>query len=123
MTTKRIDAASLREMLLDSEEAALLDVREEQEFGDEHLLYASSMPLGRLELAAPKLVPRLAARIVLCGDPHGRAETAAERLQHYGYTDVAVLNALARISGILAASSISTAHLLRGPNIAGKSIS
>jgi rhodanese-related sulfurtransferase len=78
-------------MLLDGEELALLDVREEGVFSERHLLLARSLPLSRLELRIADLVPRRSTRIVLVDDDDGLAERAAARLAHFGYTDVARL--------------------------------
>ena len=80
--------AALRAMLLDGEELALLDVREERIFSESHLLFARSVPLSRLELRMARLVPRRATRIVLVDDADGLAERAAAVLATAGYTDV-----------------------------------
>lgn len=79
-------------MLHDGDEIALLDVREAGQFGESHLLFAVPLCYSRLELEAPRLVPRRSTRIVLCDDS-GRdvAEFAKHRLEAIGYTDVAVL--------------------------------
>ena len=89
---KTVAAQALRAMLLDGDELALLDVREEGEFSDSHLLFASSLPLSRLEFGIDALVPRRAARIVLCDGGDGLAGRAAARLGALGYTDVAILD-------------------------------
>jgi rhodanese-related sulfurtransferase len=91
-----IGADALRAALLAAQkggdEIALLDVREEAEFGPEHILLAIHLPLSRLELRAPYLVPRRSTRIVLCdGDGEGPVWSAATILESYGYSDVAVL--------------------------------
>ena len=52
---------------------------------------ASCLPLSRLELIAPGLLPRRSAPIVVCDDGEGLAERAAARLIEGGYTDVSVL--------------------------------
>lgn len=79
-------------MLTDGAEIALLDVREEMTFGAAHILYASSMPLSRLELLAPLLAPRRSARVVVCGDLVDDVQLAARRLTAFGYSNVAVLD-------------------------------
>ena len=86
-----VSAAQVRAMLADGGELALLDVREEQVFSESHLLHARSAPLSRLELRAPLLVPRRAARIVLVDDGDGLGARAAQVLQRHGYTDLSVL--------------------------------
>ncbi len=89
---KTITAAQLKNMLHDSGEIALLDVREAGQFGESHLLFATPLPYSRLELDVVALVPRKSARIVLCDDDgKSTSAPAARRLQALGYTDVAVL--------------------------------
>src|SRR3954449_7907536 len=89
---RRVSAQALRAMLLDSQELALLDVREERIFSEGHLLFARSMPLSRLELRMARLVPRRATRIVLVDDAEGLAERAAKVLAAAGYSDVSILD-------------------------------
>ena len=88
---KRIDAGRLKTQLHDGGEIALLDAREEGSFSRRHLLLASCVPLGRLELLVDDLVPRRTARVVWCDDGGGLAERAAARMSALGYQDVAVL--------------------------------
>src|SRR5580704_8407838 len=90
--TKRIDARALKAQLNDGGELALLDAREELPFGRRHLLMASCVPLGRLELLVDDLVPRRGARVVWCDDGEGLAARAAERMSALGYQDVASLD-------------------------------
>ena len=89
--TRRIDAQQLKAQLHDGGEIALLDAREEFPFSRRHLLMASCVPLGRLELLVDDLVPRRATRVVWCDDGQGLADRAAERMAALGYQDVAVL--------------------------------
>src|SRR5215831_7404573 len=88
---KTITPAQLRERLRSGGEIAIVDAREEGSFHDRHLLMASCLPLSRLELLAPGLLPRRSAAIVVCDGGEGLAEHAAARLAQGGYTDVAVL--------------------------------
>ena len=88
---KRLGAAELKRQLHDGGEIALLDAREEGVFHARHLLLASCVPLGRLELLVDDLVPRRATRVVWCDDGDGSALRAARRMSGLGYTDVAVL--------------------------------
>ncbi len=78
-------------MLADGEELALIDVREELIYSQNHLLWARSVPLTRLELRFARLVPRLGTRIVLCDDGDGLVERAAKVLTAAGYTDLSYL--------------------------------
>ena len=86
-----ISPEDLRARLLGAEELALLDLREQGTFGERHLLYASCLPLSRLELRVGRLVPRRSAPVVLCDGGEGLAERGAGRLAALGYTDVRVL--------------------------------
>ena len=88
---KTVTAHELRRMILDAEELALLDAREEGTFHDSHIFYASCCALSRLERLAPRLVPRRSARVVVCDAGAGEAERAACRLLKHGYSDVSVL--------------------------------
>jgi rhodanese-related sulfurtransferase len=88
---KRIDAATLRAWLLDGDELALLDAREEGEFGTSHLFWAVPCPLSKKELRARTLLPRLSARIVCVDDGRGVADRLAAWLEGIGAGDVAVL--------------------------------
>ena len=89
---KTVTAHELRRMILDDDELALLDAREVGTFHDSHLFCASCCALSRLELLAPRLVPRRAARVVVCDAGAGEAERAATRLGQLGYCDVSVLD-------------------------------
>jgi rhodanese-related sulfurtransferase len=81
----------VRASLLEREEIALLDVREEEPHAHGHPLFAANLPLSRLELDAPVRLPRLAVPIVLFDAGEGYAQRAAERLTELGYTNVALL--------------------------------
>jgi rhodanese-related sulfurtransferase len=89
---RRIDTATLRDWLSDGDELALLDAREEGEFGTAHLFWAVTCPLSRRELRARALLPRLSVRIVCMDDGRGLAETLAQWLESIGASDVAVLD-------------------------------
>jgi rhodanese-related sulfurtransferase len=91
MTTRTVSPHDLRNLLHDGKELALLDVREDGQFGEGHLLFATPLPYSRLEAGITTLVSRRATRIVLCDDGDGVAQRAAKRLAAIGYTDVAVL--------------------------------
>src|SRR5215831_17086378 len=84
-------APALRAMLTDGRELALIDLREELIFSRNHLLWARSAPLSRLELHFVRLVPRKATRIVLCDDGDGLVERATRILSAAGYNDLSFL--------------------------------
>ena len=85
-------AAAVKSMLGDGQELALIDVREELTFSQNHLLWARNVPLSRLELRFPRLVPRKTTRIVLVDDNAGLAQRAAEILAKAGYSDLSALD-------------------------------
>jgi rhodanese-related sulfurtransferase len=89
---RRIDAATLRGWITDGAELAILDAREEGEFGASHLFWAVPCPLSRAELRAPSLLPRRGVRVVCVDDGRGLAERLAAYLAGIGCTDVAVLD-------------------------------
>ncbi|HHT0213230.1 rhodanese homology domain-containing protein [Klebsiella michiganensis] len=84
-------AAQLRQALLDGAELALIDVREEADFARSHPLFAANLPLSKLELDIFRRVPRLTTPITVYDGGEGLAERAVERLQSWGYQDVALL--------------------------------
>lgn len=92
MTARPVGASDVKAMLEDGNELALVDVREELIFSQNHLLWARNVPLSRLELRFGRLVPRKATRIVLCDDNDGLAQRAATILAGAGYTDLAFLD-------------------------------
>ncbi len=89
-----VDAAMLTDWLLDGDELAILDAREQGVYYRSHLFHAASVPLSQLELLLPALVPRRNTRVVWCdadGAAGGLAETAAERSADAGWTGGHVL--------------------------------
>ena len=78
-------------MLGDGEELALIDVREELIFSENHLLWARNVPLSRIELRFARLVPRKSTRIVLCDDNDGVVDRAAVILAEAGYSNLSCL--------------------------------
>ena len=85
--------AAVRARLLAREETALLDVREEDPFAQEHPLWAANLPLSRIEIEAWRRIPRRDTFIVLYG-AHGGidlAPLAARTLAALGYTNLHLL--------------------------------
>ena len=91
MKVRSLSAATIKDMLDDGTELALIDVREELTFSQNHFLWARNVPLSRLELLFSRLVPRLTTRIVLCDENDGLAKRAATILANAGYTDLSYL--------------------------------
>jgi rhodanese-related sulfurtransferase len=88
-----IEAAALKKELASGQELALVDVREQGQYGEGHPFHAVPLAYSRLELDAGRLIPNLAVNIVLLDD--GGGDTlglrAAGRLQAMGYQQVRVL--------------------------------
>jgi len=89
---KRIDAKTLRGWIGDGAELAILDAREEGEFGASHLFWAVPCPLSRREIRVPAILPRKTVRVVCVDDGRGLAETLAAYLEGTGYSDIHVLD-------------------------------
>ena len=109
-----LSAHALKAMLADGEELALVDVREELLFSRNHLLFARSVPLSRLEFNFARLVPRRSTRIVLCDEGDGLAERAASVLTAAGYHNLFVL------TGGIAAWTDAGLELFSGVNVPSK---
>ncbi|MEK7345890.1 MAG: rhodanese-like domain-containing protein [Pseudomonadota bacterium] len=87
-----IDPRQLKAWLHDGQEIALLDVREQGEYGEAHLFFGVPLPYSRLELDIARMVPRLSTRLVVYdADGAGVAIKAAQRLTAMGYSQVRVL--------------------------------
>ena len=89
---RSISTTELNNLLHGEDEIALLDAREELSFGQAHILYASCLPLSRLEILAAAMIPRRSTQIVICDNGEGLAERAAKLLLHFDYQDVSVLD-------------------------------
>ena len=74
---KTVDSTRLKAMLNDGGELALLDVREEGQFGVAHMLYAIPLPYSVLEMRLGILVPRRSTRTVLVDSGDGVGARAA----------------------------------------------
>ena len=109
-----VGARQLRGMLADGGELALIDVREEMIFSQNHLLLARSVPLSRFELNFARLVPRRGTRIVLCDDADGLAARAAAILRRSFYTDISIL------AGGVAGWAAAGFELFSGVNVPSK---
>ncbi|MGE8315612.1 MAG: rhodanese-like domain-containing protein, partial [Pseudomonas putida] len=104
----------IRQALLAHEELALIDVREEDPFAQEHPLFTANIPLSKLELEIFARVPRRDTRITVYDDGEGLANKAAERLVALGYSDVALLE------GGLAGWRAAGGELFRDVNVPSK---
>ncbi|MCE7796144.1 thiosulfate sulfurtransferase [Sphingobium sufflavum] len=97
MTIRTIHRATLQTWLTtgtpgQSAEFALLDLRDEQDFAKGQPLFATNLPLRRLEADVARFVPRRSVRTVLVDDGNGDAAKGAAILDALGYDDVAILS-------------------------------
>ena len=80
----------VRNKLLNKEEIAFLDVREEDPHAREHPLFAANLPLSRIEIDAFGKLPKKNTPIVTLDDGEGYAVLAAQRFITMGFSDVSV---------------------------------
>ena len=92
LSLRPLSAVAVKAMLGDGAELALVDLREELTFSQNHLLWARNVPLSRLELRFAQLVPRKTTRIVLIDDNDGLTARAADILARAGYRDISFLD-------------------------------
>jgi rhodanese-related sulfurtransferase len=92
MSINSKDYAFVRNKLLNKEEIAFLDVREEGPHAQEHPLFAANQPLSRIEMDALGKLPKKDVSIVTLDDGEGFAQIAAEKLISMGYTDVSIFD-------------------------------
>jgi rhodanese-related sulfurtransferase len=89
--TATITPAQVRAALIAGDEIALIDLRDEAAFATGHPLFASQLPLDRIEIEAAVRLPRPDASIVLYDNGEHFAYVAAGRFRKLGYTDVRIL--------------------------------
>ena len=107
--------AQVRQALLQKEEIALVDVREEDPYAQSHPLFAINLPYGRIESDALVRIPRLNTPLVLLDNGEGLAVRAVPVFHRLGYTQVSVL--LNGLAGWAAAGG----ELFRDVNVPSKS--
>jgi len=86
-----VTPAELKRRLGAGGELAILDAREEGEFGRSHLFWAVPCPLSKKELRARALLPRRSIPVVCVDGGEGHAAKLADYLRGIGCTDVHVL--------------------------------
>ncbi|MBC7670766.1 MAG: rhodanese-related sulfurtransferase [Gemmatimonadaceae bacterium] len=91
MTLPTVTPREVRQDWIARREIALLDLREEDPFARSHPLFASQLPLSRLELEILDRVPRNDTKIVLYDNGEGLVSPAGKRLAALGYTQVRAL--------------------------------
>jgi rhodanese-related sulfurtransferase len=107
--------AQVREALLNKQEIALVDVREEDPYAQSHPLFAINLPLGRMELDAWRRLPRRDTPIVVYDNGEGLCLQAMAVLDRLGYTQLSLLQN--GLSGWAAAGG----ELFRDVNVPSKS--
>ena len=88
---KHIAPRTLRDWITGGQELALIDAREDGEFGADHLFWAVPFGMAHRETRAQHLLPRNDVRICVTDDGSGLAHALATWLESAGYTDVACL--------------------------------
>ncbi len=111
-----ISADIVKSWLGDGTEFGFIDVREDGQFGEGHLLHAVPLPYSRLEIDAPSLMPCVSVPVVAVDDGEGVAAKAARRLEAMGYRDVRVL------AGGLAAAEDAGFTIFKGVNVPSKTL-
>ena len=86
-----ISPSDLNQLINSSDEIALIDVREQGEFGKQHILLCANIPLSQLEMNLPGLVPRKSCHIVICDFEGELSSRAFDVLSSYGYTNISSL--------------------------------
>jgi len=114
-----VSVQDVQAMLTSNEVFAFFDVREEGEFSIKgHPLFATPLPLSRLEPRVFALLPDPKTKIVLmdAGDEgeHGRANRAAARLKTMGYANVLTM------TGGLKAWAAAGCEVFTGVNVPSK---
>jgi rhodanese-related sulfurtransferase len=110
----QINAATLKKMITDGNELALLDVREDGQFGEGHMLFAVPMPYSHLEARLDWQLPRRTVRTVLVDAGDGVAERAAACMTALGYSDVSLL------AGGINAWAAAGYEIFKGVNVPSK---
>lgn len=93
ITIKSVDPATLKAWIHDGQELALLDVREQGLFGENHLFFAIPLPYSMLEAEVERLAPRKDVRMVIYGDDVSRdaVRAAYQAMVDLGYSQCHVL--------------------------------
>lgn len=89
---KSLSAKTVKAMLSDGKEIALLDVREAGQYADGHPFFAVPVPYSGFEADIERLVPRRDVRMVLVDAGDGVAARAARRAEGLGYSDIGILD-------------------------------
>jgi rhodanese-related sulfurtransferase len=75
-------------LMINREDALVLDVREAQEFAKEHILHARNLPLSRIEAGAADLQKHKAKPVIVYCENGSRSGKAASLLRKLGFERV-----------------------------------
>ena len=117
MNFQTISPAALHYLMKENtEEYALIDVREQGVHSEGHPFFAVPLPLSHLELKAPKLLPRKSGPIYILdqGPELPLGELAAEALRGFGYSQIFL------VEGGVAAWHDAGFELFSGVNVPSK---
>ncbi|RJF86334.1 thiosulfate sulfurtransferase [Oleomonas cavernae] len=92
MSNSITDSITLDQWLRDGREIAVLDLRDDEDYGYGDPLLGANLPLARLEADIAAYVPNRRARIVLLDGGDGRSARAAVHLSRLGYETVHTLD-------------------------------
>ena len=85
---KRLDIDTRLQLLRETEDAVLLDVREPDEYAQGHIPGSHNLPLSRLEQTAELLLPDFDAPLFVYCQAGTRSRKAVRQLIELGYTSV-----------------------------------
>ena len=88
MNIPSVAPSQIRNMLLQRQEIALLDLRHEAAFATGHPLFAANMAAGRIEIEVGARLPRKDVPIVVYDAGEGLVAEAASSFASFGYTSV-----------------------------------
>ena len=75
--------------MMDGETVVILDVREQHEFDEGHILNAVLLPVGTItEDAAKAVIPAKDSKVLVYCRSGNRSKTASQKLAELGYTEV-----------------------------------
>jgi rhodanese-related sulfurtransferase len=72
----------------EGEKPTILDVREEDEWKQGHIEYATHLPLSKVDTEAEAILPNKNEVIITCCARGAQGEEAAKKLREMGYTNV-----------------------------------
>ena len=88
---EKLDVDQTKRLIGQQVEYALIDLREQEEFSQQHQLLSSCIPYSRIESAIERLVPGKKTTVILTDSGNNRfmrSERAARIVENLGYTRV-----------------------------------